>query len=274
MTTLFQDLRCGYRMLARNSGLAFVAVLTLALGAPANSALAGWNLEPAGSLDRNSEVAGRWEGSVQIPGNELGIVIDLAQNGEGNWIGSAIVPGFDVKGAALTDLAVKGSDVSFVINGVIGDPRLKGHVDSKGALTGEFQEAGNTAPFVLNRTGPPQVEPARQSTPVSKDLEGNWQGDFELPGRTIHVQVTLANQPGGRAAAKFHLKGRKDMDLPVEFVTEEDDLLTIESPSANFIYQGWFRKGANEVKGELQLGPYDEPLVLRPAAKDAAEPKP
>src|SRR5689334_24996212 len=90
--------------------------------------------------------AARWEGAVQIPGRELRIVIDLAQDSGGQWIGSAIVPGFGVKGAPLSDIAVKDSQVSFSVKGALGGPKFTGHLSAAGVLTGDYEQAGNTAP--------------------------------------------------------------------------------------------------------------------------------
>lgn len=53
-------------------------------------------------------VAGRWEGSAQIPGAELKLVVDLSEENGKGWVGSIIVPGFSVKGAPLVDLHVRG----------------------------------------------------------------------------------------------------------------------------------------------------------------------
>jgi hypothetical protein len=273
MTTKLQGLKHCFRMPWTMPGLIAAAVLTLAMGRMTNSTFAGWN--PAGGTGprESSVAAGRWEGNVEIPGSGLRLVVDLAQNSEGNWIGSAVVPGLKVKGVALTDIAVNGADVAFAIKGVLGDPKLKGHIGAKGIFAGDYQEAGNSAPFALEKSGPPQVEPQVKSTPVRKELEGVWEGELALPGRALHVRVTLTNQAGGSATAKFHLKGKNDYDIPVDLVTDEDDLLTFESPAAHFIYQGWFHKGSKEIKGELQLGPYDEPVVLNSAATNAAEQK-
>jgi len=49
-------------------------------------------------------------------------VIDLAQSSDGKWSGSAILPGFGIKGAPLADLSVTDSAVNFSLAGVFGDP--------------------------------------------------------------------------------------------------------------------------------------------------------
>jgi hypothetical protein len=46
------------------------------------------------------------------------LVIDLAQDDRGRWSGSAILPGFGVKGAALKDVVAGDSSVAFAIAGV------------------------------------------------------------------------------------------------------------------------------------------------------------
>jgi hypothetical protein len=268
MKMRLQNWKFVLRALASNRGVSALAAFTMAVGLMVVPAYAG----PKGAAE-NSVAAGRWEGNVQIPGSGLRVVFDLAQDSDGKWIGSAIVPGFGVKGIALSDLEVNGSEVSFAIKGTLGAPKIKGHIDAKNKFTGDFEEAGNTAPFVLGKAGPPQVEPQVKSTPVSKELEGEWQGDFVLPGRTLRVTVNLTNHDAGPASAKFHLKGKNDYDIPVDFVTQDGDLLTLESPAAHFIYQGFIQKDTGEIKGELELGPYDEPLVIHPAAKNAAESK-
>jgi hypothetical protein len=46
-------------------------------------------------------LAGRWEGVVQIPGDELTLVVDLAADKTGNMKGSSIIPGFGKNGHTL-----------------------------------------------------------------------------------------------------------------------------------------------------------------------------
>ena len=64
-------------------------------------------------------ISGRWEGSAQIPDDELNVVVDLAQE-NGAWVGSIIIPGLGVKGTPLTDIKVESPDVNFAVKGPLG----------------------------------------------------------------------------------------------------------------------------------------------------------
>ena len=69
------------------------------------------------------DLAGRWEGSIQIPGREFDLIVDLTQADGKNWIGSIIIPGLDVKGAPLAQLSIEDSEVSFAIKGALASER-------------------------------------------------------------------------------------------------------------------------------------------------------
>lgn len=225
-------------------------------------------------LAASALLSGRWEGAVQIPGREVRLIIDLAQDDRSHWIGSAILPGFGVKGAALKDVVVGDMSVAFAITGALGVPTLKGLLAPDGTLSGDFEQGGNIARFLLRRVGPPQVEPPRASTGVRADLEGSWQGETALMGNPIHARLTLANQPGGAASAEFMIVGRKEHNLAVDLVTQEGDLLTVEAHEggATFVFEGRLHAGANEVKGALQEGPLEAPLTLSRAPAPASKP--
>ena len=70
----------------------------------------------------DENAAGRWEGSVQIPGRELKLIVDLAaESGVGGWQGSITIPGLGLKGAPLDDIALKGSDIVFSMQTALAD---------------------------------------------------------------------------------------------------------------------------------------------------------
>src|SRR5580704_5273183 len=99
--------------------------------------------------------SGRWEGTVQIPDEELMLVVDLAWDGRGGWVGSITIPKLNVKGSELTGIEVKDSDASFAMKtGRSLQATFKAKLTNN-TLSGDFTQAGNTAPFVLKKTGPP-----------------------------------------------------------------------------------------------------------------------
>lgn len=105
----------------------------------------------------SGNISGRWEGTV---------VVDLAPGDPGSWTGSATVPGFNVKGTTLANLAVSSSQMEFTIKGVLGDPRLKAQIDGD-ALRGDLTLAGNTPSFTLRKIGAAQVDLPPKSTRFS-----------------------------------------------------------------------------------------------------------
>ncbi len=214
------------------------------------------------------EIAGRWEGSIQIPGRECALIVDLERADGKDWAGSFIIPGLGVKGAPLSEIAVQDSEVGFTIKGAlaserIGSAKFQGHLAGADRMGGDFLQAGNAAPFTLKKTGPPQTERPRPSTPVSKDFEGEWKGEYEMNGYPRHVTLTLANHPPGGATAQLVIVGKKTNNAPIDLVTEEKGFLTLQSPEFGITYEGRLGQEAREIKGTFTLGPFELPLLLR-----------
>lgn len=218
-------------------------------------------------LSRADDAAvGRWEGSVQIPGRELPLIVDLAQEKGGAWIGSVIIPGMEVKGAPITEIARKDAELSFTLKNALATPgaspaAFKGQIAANGALSGNFLQAGNSAPFTLQKTGPPQVEVPPRSTTITKELEGEWKGEYTLFGYARQVTLKLTNRPEQGGAADFVIVGKKINNLSVDLVTQENDLVTIDSHEAGMSYEGRLQK--DEIKGALLQGPLETPLNLK-----------
>ena len=213
-------------------------------------------------------VAGRWEGAAQIPGHELTLIVDLSDDGGKGWGGSIIVQGFGIKGAPLADLHVRGGDLAFAIKGALGNERagraeLKAHLTADGHLAGDFSQGGNSAPFVLTKTGMPQVDLPPRNTAVSKELEGEWKGDYEMMGYARHATMKFANRGPEGAAIEFVIVGKKVNNVPVSLVTQDGDFVTVKSEEFGITFEGRFNKETGEIKGTLSQGPLEAPLLLR-----------
>ena len=203
-------------------------------------------------------ISGRWEGTARVPDDELMVIVDLAQE-NGAWVGSIIIPGLGLKGTQLTDIKVEPTDVKFTVKGPLRIQLNLQLLEAEKKLAGNFEQDGNHAPATLQKTGPPQVEHPPRNTPVAKELEGEWKGDYEMLGYTRHVSIKFANHPDG-GTADFVVVGRKHNVLPVDLVTQEGDLVTVDSHEMGFSFEGRLRD--EKLTGAIRQGAIETPLVL------------
>jgi hypothetical protein len=208
------------------------------------------------------KATGRWEGVVNVPDHEFTVVVDLQPAEGGSWRGSVIIPGLNIKGVPLSDITVNNSNASFTIKGSRGlDATFKGSFGADGTFAGDYAQGENRAPFALKRTGPPQVDTPPGSTSVAREIEGEWNGEYSIFGAPRHVTLKLMNGESG-ATAELVVVGKKVNNLPVDLITQEGDLLTIDSHQTGITYEGQFDKNANEIKGTFMQGPIELPLLL------------
>ena len=213
---------------------------------------------------------GRWEGPLQIPGRELQLVVDLAQDGGGTWTGSIIIPGLGIKGAPLANIVVTDTELAFDLGHSLSSPTygpagFKAQRSAGDRMSGTMTQGGLVAPFSLQRTAAAHVELSPHSTPVGHDLEDRWTGDYDLGGYPRHVTITLENHAAAAATARFVVVGKQTTDLPVDLVIEEGDLLRVESQAARIAFEGRFVKERDEIRGSVELGQLEVPLVLHRA---------
>jgi hypothetical protein len=215
---------------------------------------------------------GRWEGLIGIPGRQTPVVVDLARDTSGAWTGSIILAGLGIKGAPLANIVATGTDVRFDLGDLLSTPddgaaRFRAHLNARDGMAGEMHQGGNVASFSLAKIGPAQVDLARRSTPVGRALEDQWIGEFELGGYPRHVTITLENHASAPATATFVVVGKQTNNLPVDLVVEEGRFLRIESQSTRVSFEGrWFEE-TDELRGTIDVGPFELPLVLRRAAR-------
>ena len=142
-----------------------------------------------------------------------------------------------------------------------GPAKFSAHFLGDRKLTGDFVQAGNTAPFALEKTGPAQVEIPPRSTAIAKEIEGEWKGGYELFGYPRKVTIKLQNRGPEGATAEFVIVGRKENKLPVDHVVQEGEFLTIDSHETGLSFEGRTRK--DEIQGTILQGPLEIPVTLR-----------
>ena len=213
----------------------------------------------------NDNAVGRWEGLAQIPGRELTLIVDLAQSDDGQWNGALTIPGLNVKNAALTEIAINATDVSFAVRNALSattveGPKIQARFASDVTLSGDFTQAGNRAPITLHKVGLPDLESPRKSTAIAPELEGEWQGAYEFLGYERKVTLKLSNRAENGATAEFVIVGKKVNTLPVNLITQTGDFFTVDSQETGFSFEGRYKKDV--IDGTVVQGPMEIPVKL------------
>jgi hypothetical protein len=209
--------------------------------------------------------SGHWEGAIHIPDKEMPIGVDLVKSVKGEWMGTIDIPPQNVKGFPLSNLAVKGSSVAFALKGVPGEPAFNGTLEGQ-SITGNFTQGGGSLTFELKRTGDARFETAAKSTPVTKEVEGTWEGSLSANGKTLRLVLKLANQADG-AAGSMASVDQGGAEIPITTITQKDTSLKLEIKTISGSYAGDLKDGA--LVGQWTQGQSTLPLTFtRPAKKE------
>lgn len=223
-------------------------------------------LAPLAVAQPTAPASGHWEGAIHVPNNDLAIQVDLAKNDKGEWLGAIDIPPQNLKGFPLSNISVKGNSVSFVMKGPPGDPSFNGTLASDGkSISGDFLQGGGSTGFELKRTGDARLEAPAKSTPISKELEGAWEGALDVNGQRLRLVLTLANQPDGAAGSLISLD-QGGAEIPVSSITQKDFHLSLEVKTIGGSYSGDLKEGV--LAGQWTQGGGTLPLTFQRPAKE------
>lgn len=213
-----------------------------------------------------ADPAGRWRGSVAIPGAPAVVEIDLDRGAKGDWVGSLTAPEFKLRGSPLLELKVAEAHVDATLSEMARREGPKAGfaltLENDGRLRGTFHQAGLTAPFELQRIGEADVQLPRASTAVPKAWEGEWKGDFiGTGGYARHVTLTLRNDGKGPAQAECVIVGKITTTLHVNLLSAAQDYLEIGSAEGIGV-EGHMQANAKRFVGSLGYGGLEFPMKL------------
>jgi hypothetical protein len=215
--------------------------------------------------------SGHWAGAVHVPAfdrnpaTDVDIEIDLARSADGVLAGTFGQPSKRVRGLPLSGVSVDGSSVIFEIKVSDGGAFHATLADPK-TMTGTFVTAqgGHSIPFDLTRAGDAQIAPAPKSAPITKELEGTWNGELEVDGKTIRLVLKLANRPDGTATGTILSADGGGLEIPVA-LTQTASGVTIDVTSVGASYAGVLRAG-EELVGSWTEQSVTLPLTFKRAA--------
>jgi hypothetical protein len=206
--------------------------------------------------------AGHWEGTFKANGREIGLGLDLARNAKSEWIASMSVPGENVTGLVVTDVVINGNSVKFV--GVeLMMSKFDLVLEPDGRMRGSLSNPEATTPIEFKRTGEAKVEPIPASPAVSKDLEGDWEGSLQTPGRAFRMLFHFRNQADGTVAATIDTPDSGGLGLPLNNVKQSGRKVEVGIRIAHATFQGTMNPEGTELAGEFTHEQNRLPLTLR-----------
>jgi hypothetical protein len=206
--------------------------------------------------------AGHWEGSITLPSGKLKVIVDLERDVKGTWIGDFDIPDQAVKDLPLSNVSVSGESVSFGLPGGQGNPVFKGKLSDDGTiLSGEFSQAGSSAPFALKRTGEAKVSVPAQIPAIPEKFTGKWEGKLDTSGDSVHLNFNLSNRDG-LAVGTIDSPDQGAMGIPISLISAGENLLKIEVKLIPAEYHGSLSADGKTLIGEWLQGGKALPLVL------------
>ncbi len=197
------------------------------------------------------DVAGAWQGSIEVPDSPLDVIVTF-EGAAGELSGTVAIPAQGAEGLPLKDVTLEGDTLSFIIDGVDGDPTFDGTV-SGDSFTGTFSQSGQNFPVTLTQgeadaaatAKPTTAEPSAEETAESYEDPG---GRFSAP---VPTNWTVEENEGYTTLLS------PEGDIRVYLLT---------SPEANLetaVKQGWA-----EVAPDFTLEPEDP---LEPPSEPGVE---
>lgn len=196
-------------------------------------------------LAQTADPGGHYEGAISSPAGEMALQIDLTKTVKGDIAGTLTIPAQKLKGFPLTNVVVKGQDVSFDI-ATSGGGYYRGELAGN-KISGEFSTQMGPFPLDFDRAGDARIYDLPPSARIGKELEGVWNGVLDVDGG-MHVIVKLANQADGTSSGTLISVDENDLTVPI-VIAQDHAKLTLTLPMIGSSYEGTVNAAGTEVSG-------------------------
>jgi hypothetical protein len=213
--------------------------------------------------------SGHWEGSINVPGQPVSVVLDVGKKPDGGYKGTFSNPNTDLRGLPLGGVSVDGRSVRMILKVPQQGGTFVGTLsaDDK-SITGTYEtdEGGYSIPFELKRTADAYFEPPLKNPPIDKELEGTWTGTLVVGQVEKHLVVKMANNRDGTSTGTLLNLDGAQIEIPIS-IAEKGTSITLGIKVSGAIFSGTFDSAGREIVGTWTQGTFSLPLTLKRAPK-------
>jgi hypothetical protein len=205
------------------------------------------------------DFTGHWVSVSPLKVGVLGLSMDLARGDSGEWLGSLSDPLRKVFGIRLSGIAIQGDNIKFISPDLPGTPAYDLSV-RKDSLQGTVSVQGNSLPLTMKRAGKADVEITPPSPAVSKELEGDWEG--ELSGGGTTVTFHFKNRQDGTVEATMSSPNMPGKTQAFARVMQSGTAVELTLSIFGGAYKGTIEPAGNQMMGAWTQNPGVLPLPL------------
>ena len=131
-------------------------------------------------------------------------------------------------------------------------------------MTGEFSQGGITMPFTLTWKGEARLETPPKNAPITKELEGTWEGTLNAGSATLRLVLKLSNANGSATGTLISLD-QGAAEIPVTAITQTASHVTVGVSAIGGTFDGEMKD--DQLTGTWAQGTATLPLVLTRSQK-------
>ncbi len=219
--------------------------------------LAAAVLWPSIVRGQSSDLVGTWEGSIRGPGSVQAVSVTIRIDGEGEFTGTADIPGQGAQLRPLINIDVRDQYVSFQVAGVSGNPLFDGAVSVDGSsYTGSFTQAGETFPFTLAK----RAAAMEGSSSDTAAFRGVWDGTLDAGSLKLRFLLTVPESTDGVAMTMG--TGAQDVRNLIVAIMIQGDEVRLNVPALGAVYVGTLDEGDETISGTWRQADARLPLTF------------
>lgn len=218
-------------------------------------------LSTPASYAQSADPSGHWVGTVKMPAMQIDVEVDFIKSPSGLFSGTMSHPSEKVFGLPLSKVNVTATSIAFAART---DQSFAGMLSADGStMSGAYSVEDYLFAFTLTRMGAARIFPVATSAPITKDLEGTWNGTLAASQIRMRIVLRLANNANGRSTGTVTNLDEGSLVVPIATIAQKGSSLTLGFEAVEGSYTATLSADHAELTGTWTQGGSSVPLTFR-----------